>query len=600
MSMKRRLAARFIIQLVVAGLIALLAAALCTIWILDRFADINVSKNFAEAGLEQLVESSELGEDGIKFAPSLLEQVKKKGGWLQTLDETGQVAFSYNAPADVPKHYAPGELMDYWYKRKDFPYDLMLWIREKNDRKYTVLYGFQDDYYQLLKQTVKEGHLSDDGQLLLPQKVKSRVTALNGYIQLINAQGEELASYNKPDHAASHYSFQDLALRTVYNERYGYHLMSNYITETGQTWVILFPNYSGGSDGKQALIPDEARTLIIGIGSMVVVLIMMLVLLSLWHAHRFMAPVLHMLRWLNFLGKGTYAEPVNRSGIAYSRKRSGGWRSRYKIFSEVLESIQGLSVKLQEDQELRSQNRQLREEWITGITHDLKTPLSSIKGYAHMLAEPEYEWSPEEVRHFSQIMLDKSTHMDTLINDLGLTYRLNAGVQPPQGELIELNTWLARTLELLATNPAFGKDRIVFCPAAAPLHVILHPPWLERVVSNLVANAMLHNPPQTVLTVSAMLQPHRERETELVLAFSDNGSGMNEQTAEKLFDRYFRGSDTSTTTEGSGLGMAISKGLVEAMHGEITLETSPGKGTTIRLSWPLRLIQDALTISELK
>jgi len=600
MNMKRRLAVRFIIQLVIAGLVALLTAALCMLWVIGRFADIDVSKNFAEAGLEQLVESSELGDNEIRFTPSLLEQVKKRGGWLQSLDETGQVDYSYNAPADVPKRYAPGELMDYWYKRKDFPYDLMVWIPEKNGRQYTVIYGFQDDYQQLLKQTVKEGRLSDDGQLLLPQKVKSKLSALNGYIQLLDAQGAEVASYNKPDHAVSHYSFQELALRTVYNERYGYHLLSNYMADSSQTWVLLFPNYSGGSNGQQALIPDEARTLIIGFGSLAVVLIMILVLLPLWQAHRFMAPVLHMLRWLNLLGKGSYAEPVNRSGIAYSRTRSGGWRSRYKIFSEVLESIQGLSVKLQEDQELRSQNRQLREEWITGITHDLKTPLSSIKGYAHMLTEPEYEWSPEEVRHFSRIMLDKSTHMDTLINDLGLTYRLNAGVQPPQGELIELNEWLARTLELLASNPAFGKDRIVFCPAAVPLHVILHPPWLERVVSNLVANAMLHNPPQTVLTVSAMLQPHRERETELVLAFADNGNGMNEQTAEKLFDRYFRGSDTSATTEGSGLGMAISKGLVEAMHGEITLQTSPGEGTTIRLIWPLCFIQETLTTNGLK
>lgn len=62
-------------------------------------------------------------------------------------------------------------------------------------------------------------------------------------------------------------------------------------------------------------------------------------------------------------------------------------------FSDVMVSIEKLSANLQRDQALRQQTENLREEWIAGVTHDLKTPLSSITGYAHLLAEPSYDWS---------------------------------------------------------------------------------------------------------------------------------------------------------------------------------------------------------------
>ena len=67
---------------------------------------------------------------------------------------------------------------------------------------------------------------------------------------------------------------------------------------------------------------------------------------------------------------------------------------------------------------------QLREEWITGLSHDLKTPLSSIYGYSTMLASEDYEWTKEEMRVFATTMQEKATYMDALIKDLTYTYQL--------------------------------------------------------------------------------------------------------------------------------------------------------------------------------
>lgn len=582
MNMKRRLAFQFTAQLAITGTIVLLIAAICVLWVFRQLTEISFSRDFASVGLERLVESSQLGQDGIRFDPELLAKVKQNNGWIQSLAENGQVEHSYNTPADVPKHYAPGELVDYWTKKKEFPYALYLWIQEKDGKLFTIIYGVQNDLELLLSSIVANTDLTITGELELPENIANQITTLEGYIQLLDSQGRELASFNKPNTSASHYTVQDLVLRTMYSARYSAELSSVYDEKTGRTWVISLPHQRGKDMGEGMLRSPEAKVLLIGITSMIIALIIVFIIQSLWNAHRFGAPMLHMLSWLDSLGKAKFKEPVDRNGIARSRTKSGGWRSRYRVFSDVMISTNNLSDTLRRDQELRMKNNSLREEWISGITHDLKTPLSSIKGYAHMLSEERYEWTTEQVRAFTQIMLEKSAHMDGLINDLALTYRMNADIKLPKGDQLELNKWLRETLDRAMDTPSIDKSRIRFQPAETDISVIMHAPWLERVVMNVTANALLHNPPNTILTVSLFAENDGKG---MSIHFSDNGNGMDTYTADRLFNRYYRGTDTSSAINGSGLGMAIAKSLVEAMDGRIMVETSPGKGTTIRLIW---------------
>jgi two-component system OmpR family sensor kinase len=580
MNMKRRLTVRFIIQMIVAAIIALIIATVCLIWAFQKINEISINKDFASVGLEQLIESSKLTPEGIRFDAGLLEQVKLSNGWLQSLDEDGRVEHSYLVPNDVPNRYAPGELVDYWTKRKPFPYDLYLWIQEKNGKTYTLVYGLHRNIEKILEQSVSQASLSLNGTLIIPQAVSLQLEALGGFIQLLDSEGTELASYNKPDSIETQYSVSELALRSMYEERYGYKMNSSYDPTTGRTWVIMLPTGSAQEQGN--FLTAEGRVLLIGGSSMIVALVAILLLLSLWNAHRFGGPMLHMLTWLDGLGRADYREPMDRRGIARSKTISGKWRPRYRVFTDVMHSIDNLSRSLLREQELRNQNKSLREEWISGITHDLKTPLSSIKGYAHMLAEPGYTWGIDEVQKFSTIMLEKSAHMDVLINDLALTYRIKAGVKPDDGELLELNSWLSSVLNQASNHPTFVKEHIQFKPAPVDIVIKLYGPWLERVVLNISANALVHNPPNTKLIVSVWCN---EANNQVVIQFVDDGQGMDEKTADRLFERYFRGTGTNVMTAGSGLGMAIAKDLVEAMHGTIEVDTSVGSGTTIRLIW---------------
>ena len=582
MNMKRQLTLRFILQLVTAGIVVLLFATICVIWVVQRFADISMSHDFASVGLERLVQSSELSKEGIRFDSDLLAQVKKNNGWLQSLDEYGRVESSYNTPADVPKDYDPGELVAYWTGTTPFPYDLYLWIQEKDGKLFTLIYGISNDILPLLEKISMGTSLNTVGQLEIPTEVVGRIEVLNGYVQLLDSEGLEIASYNKPNDIPTQFTTQELALRTMYSDRYGFNISSSYEDHTGRTWLIGLPNERSDAKGAAMLLPEEIQVLLIGIAAMFTSMFVVFIILSLWNAHRFGVPMIHMLDWLDSLGKSKYEEPTDSRSVPRSRTRSGKWRPRYRIFAEVMHSLNKLSLTLQRDQVLRQETNNMREEWIAGITHDLKTPLSSIKGYAHLLAEPKYEWSTEEVRKFSDNMLNKSSHMAMLISDLEMTYRLTTGVTPPESEEIELNEWLRTALKQAGAHPEFGEGRITFIPFEKEVFTDLYTPWLERVVNNLTANALLHNPSDIYLTVTLRIG---ECGKGMTIQFADNGHGMDENTTNRLFERYYRGTDTSATPNGSGLGMAISKGLVEAMGGQIHVATSLGKGTEIRLTW---------------
>lgn len=93
---------------------------------------------------------------------------------------------------------------------------------------------------------------------------------------------------------------------------------------------------------------------------------------------------------------------------------------------------------------MRQVLQQTREEWITGLTHDLKTPLSSIYGYALLLESKQYNWTDRDIQQFGSVMKEKSQYMTTLIDDLSLTYQLKNNSLPAQHVNIEMNQFVQK------------------------------------------------------------------------------------------------------------------------------------------------------------
>ncbi|WP_341185739.1 sensor histidine kinase [Paenibacillus sp. FSL H7-0756] len=569
------LAGTVVLILVIGGSIAY--------WVIQQLNEANLVEDFATVGLDQLISTADILPDGsVKYDPELLKRIEENNGWLQILDEQGRVLDAFHTPPDVPDHYKSGELISYWQGKKPFPYELYLLIRERQGINFTLLYGENNQAVTMLDQAYNGGRYANN-KLELASGQQDIIRAADAYLQILDEQGQEMASFNKPASGIpDSYSIQDLILRTRYPSRYGMTTVTSYDEQNHSTWMLSVPlagNPAGSNVNPFGFIFGPAMI------ALLVSIIGLLILLAVWYANLFGYPMLHMLQWLQRLERGQYEEPAGPRGRPLSRKKNGKWRRNYRVYTEVLHSIQTLSDTLKQDKELRKQTDSLREEWIAGITHDLKTPLSSLQGYAHMLEAEKYEWASNEVREFAGIMLDKSMYMDRLVSDLAMTYRLRSGGYQPPIELTDINALLQDLVQRAERNPAYGEGRITFQPAPAEVLGHVHIPSFERIVDNLTANALLHNPPDAQLIVSVQVGTGAG---EFIVKFADNGRGMDQETVWKLFERYYRGTDTAAPDVGSGLGMAVTKGLIEAMQGRIEVRSSPEEGTEIRLIWDAR------------
>lgn len=310
---------------------------------------------------------------------------------------------------------------------------------------------------------------------------------------------------------------------------------------------------------------------------------------ALFFGRRIGAPVLHMMNWLQNLANKSYLEPTDARGFPKSKSGvNGDLRRPYRMYRGVLTTLEHLAVALQQSDAQRKRLEQTREEWITGITHDLRTPLSSVKGYADLFAAPDYEWTEHEIREFGRVISDKATYMDGLIEDLGLTFRLRNQAMPLRRKLENIVEIVRNAVIDLVNHSQSEGQTVQFESEVDALIYPLDAKWFTRALDNLLVNASLHNPVGT--TISVDIQPLQQdgfRYPGVRIGMRDNGTGMDEETVAHLFDRYYRGTNTTEKqVKGSGLGTAIAKQLIEAHGGSISVESARGHGTTIVVELP--------------
>ncbi len=213
---------------------------------------------------------------------------------------------------------------------------------------------------------------------------------------------------------------------------------------------------------------------------------------------------------------------------------------------------------------------------LTAVSHDLRTPLASAKAAVTSLRSHDVAWSrqdTDELLATADESLDKLTRLVENLLDMS---RLQAGAMSVFPNPADLGEVIARGLDDL--GPA-GKTVIVEVPADLP-EVLVDPGILERVISNLVANALHYSPAGSppLLTASSLGD-------DVELRVIDRGPGIPREQAGRMFVPFQRLGDTDNTT-GIGLGLALSRGLTEAMDGTLTPEETPGGGLTMLLSLP--------------
>lgn len=248
------------------------------------------------------------------------------------------------------------------------------------------------------------------------------------------------------------------------------------------------------------------------------------------------------------------------------------------ILGDVTRSLNQLENDIQTSDTIRAETERQRIQWISGITHDLKTPLSPIRGYAELLAEPGIP--PDQARHYAQIILKNTDHAQRLIDDMKTIYQMESGMMPVQLKRVELIRYVKEFVIEVLNTPEYRSCSIHFEHEVDAVYAFLDDKLLRRALMNIVINAVTHNPKSTEVTVSV------KKRDEVSICISDNGKGITAVEADRLFDRYYRGGNMDERPEGTGLGLAIARQIVELHGGSIWAQGEAGRGTCIVMGIP--------------
>jgi two-component system sensor histidine kinase KdpD len=213
---------------------------------------------------------------------------------------------------------------------------------------------------------------------------------------------------------------------------------------------------------------------------------------------------------------------------------------------------------------------ELRTALLQAVSHDLRTPLAGIKASASSLRQADVTWSDADVQEFLRTIEDETDRLTDLVTNLLDMSRISAGAVRPAEREVGIDEIVPAALAGLGER---GRRVSVDVPETLP-PVRTDPAMLERVVANLVDNAVAHGGPGDVRVEAGAVGGH------VLVRVVDRGPGIHEDQRERVFEPFQRMSDAASGA-GVGLGLAVARGFTRAMGGDLTIEDTPGGGTTM-------------------
>jgi two-component system sensor histidine kinase KdpD len=227
---------------------------------------------------------------------------------------------------------------------------------------------------------------------------------------------------------------------------------------------------------------------------------------------------------------------------------------------------------------IRMESERLRNSLLAALSHDLRTPLAGLVGLAESLDLTKPELSGVQ-RDTARAIVEQASRMNALVNNLLDMARIQSGEVKLRREWQSVEEVVGSAIK--AAQPALARHRVeVSLPESLPL-VEFDATLIERVLFNLLENAGKYTPEGTAIRVGAEVFGK-----DLVVSVSDQGAGVPPSQREAVFEKFTRGSHESATP-GVGLGLAISRAIVEAHHGRIRVDAAPSGGARFSFTLPL-------------
>jgi len=534
----RRLTLRFVSYFIIFYLL-IIAGFIISLVLFAIFINRHVGDDI------HIMSSSEIKDDAvveegesIKIADYLVKRAKENLGELYLFDNSMDIVDYTGDTCDLCS-MTDNEIMT--LKRPG----MHTWEIPKYHLLFLPALPVQPLFEEVVRDWKEKGEVSSELLQRLQDK-KASVEIYNKQWDRVEVIGERYKKLHKPQLLEENYDIFE------YKE-----LSRNVALGDGSTLVVRMPNPSYKPFDEPF---NKAMVLFVSIffGGHII-LLLGIVFLSISISRQFVRPLVYVISRIERLTQFDYSKERDKS---IHHRETGKLKKKFKLFQPVDESINNLSKRLSSNERQIKHAEQLREEWITGLSHDLKTPLSSIYGYSTMLASEDYEWTKEEMRVFATTMQEKATYMDALIRDLTYTYQLKNKAIQLEKVLLPLNVWL----------PQFADEQVsvkVYGDVVLEADELL----LKRILDNLITNAKKYTPEGTKVNVEA-----QNIGQEIMLTIADQGPGIPQEELDNLFERYYRGTNTTDETAGTGLGLAITKQLIDLHNGTISVQ-SGAEGT---------------------
>ena len=281
-----------------------------------------------------------------------------------------------------------------------------------------------------------------------------------------------------------------------------------------------------------------------------IILIVMALVLALMMSKFITRPIVKMNKAAQVLAKGEYDTEFSASG--------------YREICELSDTLNYAASEL-------AKNDNLQKELIANISHDLRTPLTMIKGYGEVMRDIPGENTPENV----QVIIDETERLTGLVNDMLDMSKLQAGTRKPDAELFSLTEVVRETMTryeklILADGYkiSFSADKDVFVVADSVM--------ILQVVYNLINNAINYTGEDKSVIVTQTISDSKVR-----ISVKDSGSGIDKDDIPLIWDRYYKVDKThKRAAVGTGLGLSIVKGILELHHAKFGVNSKIGEGST--------------------
>lgn len=249
-------------------------------------------------------------------------------------------------------------------------------------------------------------------------------------------------------------------------------------------------------------------------------------------------------------------------------------------FEQVCTAFNSMQGHLLEEQEKNRKYEKARTDMIAGISHDLRTPLTAIKGTIKALLDG-IAATPEKQQKFLTAAYRRTGEMDALLNQLFYVSRLETGNMPLEIKKINLTEFIDRYVcgKQEALNPKDVDIQAIL--QKRKFFVMADPEQLQRILDNLIQNSLKYSEASPVHMAISL----KHNAEQVILSVGDNGVGVPEDKLPHIFEEFYRGDESRNKKEGNGLGLYIVKYLTEAMGGTVRAENR--EGLVITMEFPL-------------